>query len=98
MTIETKRTNDSLRRRARSEKVHESAARTLNWSTPMGLSFEHTRAVGARTSEKAILRWWGSAEQLSLPMKEFRNHCANNELPPPKKHWIATSDDFEHIF
>ena len=54
--IETPRNNDSLRRRARSEKVHESAARTLKFSTPMGLSFEHTRAVGTRASEKKTLR------------------------------------------
>ena len=52
--IETMRNNDSLKRRIRSEKVHESAARTLNFSTPMGLSFEHARAVGARASEKKI--------------------------------------------
>ena len=48
--IEIMRVNDSLKRRSRSEKVHESAATTLNFSTHMVLSFEHARAVGARAS------------------------------------------------
>ena len=47
MLIEKIRVNDSLKRRSRSEKVHEYAARTLNFSTPMGLSFEYARALGA---------------------------------------------------
>ena len=63
--IETLRKNDNLRRRTRSEKVHDSACRTLNVTSPMGLSFEHTRAVGAGASEKQTLEWWGS----SLPYK-----------------------------
>ena len=49
---ETPRSNDDLRHRMRSEKVHESESKTINFSTPMGLSFEHTRAIGARASEK----------------------------------------------
>ena len=49
--IETTRTNDSLRRRTRSSKVDELACRTINFTTPMGLSFEHTRTIGGRGSE-----------------------------------------------
>ena len=55
--IETTRVNDSLKWRIRSEKVHESAARTLNFSTHMGPAFEHTRVVGARASEQKLVEW-----------------------------------------
>ena len=54
MKIETPRNNDSLKRRVRSEKFHESAARVLNFSTPIGLAFEHARMEGARASKKSI--------------------------------------------
>ena len=57
MLIETTRVNNSLKRRIRSEKVHESAARTLNFSTHMGLAFEHARAVRARASEQKLVEW-----------------------------------------
>ena len=56
---ETPRKNDSLKRRIRSEKVHDSGCRTINFTTPMGLSFEHTRAVSARASEKKL---WNGGE------------------------------------
>ena len=45
--IETTQVNDSLKRRTRSEKVRKLAAHTLNFSAPIGLSFEHTRAAGS---------------------------------------------------
>ena len=48
MIIETPINNDSLKRRARSEKGHEYGSRTLNFSTPMGLTFEHARSKGER--------------------------------------------------
>lgn len=91
--IETMRNNDSLKRRIWSEKVHESAARTLNFSTPMGLSFEHARAAGARASEKKIAQWWGSAEKHALCIKDYFKHFENNESPPPRNYWIATNND-----
>ena len=78
-----------MRRRTRSEKVSESAARTINFSTPMGLSFEHTRAVGARASEKKIVEWWGSAEQHAFDLNEHKDHFKHNTLPLPKPYWTA---------
>ena len=53
--IDTIRKDNNLRRRNRSEKVHDSACRTLHFTSPMGLSFEHTRLVGARETEKKII-------------------------------------------
>ena len=50
--IETIRNNDSLKRSTRSKKMHASACRTINLTTPMGLSFEDTREIGARGIEK----------------------------------------------
>ena len=89
--IETTRTNDSSRRRTRSSKVEESACRTINFTTPMGLSFEHARAVGGRGSEKQIVEWWGSAVPHKMQLRQHKNHFAVNILPPPKPCWIATN-------
>ena len=93
MLIETMRSNDSLRRRIRSKKLCESAARTLNFSTPMGLSFEHTRAVGARASEKKLVQWWGSAEKHTLCIKDYFKYFENDDLPPPRNYWVARNND-----
>ena len=79
---ETPRKNDSLKRRIRSEKVHDSGCRTINFTTPMGLSFKHTRAVGARASEKKIMEWWGGHSQ----------HKFHKKVPPPKPCWLATEE------
>ena len=57
MATETLRKDDNLRLRMRSEKVLESSCITIKISTPMGLSFECTRAVGARASEKQTMQW-----------------------------------------
>ena len=71
--IETIRGNDNLRRRTRSEKFSNLAYQTLNFSTPTSLTFEHTRAVGARASEKKILEWWS----LSIPHYIFLEYYNN---------------------
>ena len=55
--VETKRKNNNLRCRTRSSKFNESSCRIINFTTPMGLSFEHTRASGARGSDKKIVQW-----------------------------------------
>ena len=89
--IETPRKNDNFKRRVRSEKVHKSAARTINFSTPMGLSFEHTRAEGAQASEEKIVKWWGSAEQYAFDLKPFKNQFQNKEPTPPKPYWVASN-------
>ena len=52
--IETSRRNDMLRRRASSSKANESTCRTIDFTVPMVLSFEHTQAAGAIGSEKKI--------------------------------------------
>lgn len=92
--IEIIRNNDNLRRRVRSEKVSDSACKTINFSTPMGLSFEHARAVGARASEKKIVQWWGSATPHSFSMNEYNNYFVTNDLETPKPHWTAKELDF----
>ena len=52
IVIECVRKDNNLKRRIWSDKVHDSSCRTINFTTPMGLSFEHTRAVVARPSEQ----------------------------------------------
>ena len=93
--IEIPRNDDSLKLRVRSEKVHELAARTLGFSTPMGLAFEHARGAGSREREKKLLKWWGSEEKDVLPIKELNKHFECNDLPPTEKHWVVTRNDVD---
>ena len=74
--IENVRNNDDLRRRTRSEKTHAIACRTMNMTTPMGLAFDHTRAIGARGSEKKIMEWWGSSTPYCMQCT-LQNHLQN---------------------
>ena len=96
--IETIRKNDNMRRRTRSDKVYDSACRTLNFGTPMGLSFEYTCAVGGRASESQILEWLGSALPHKLDIDKYKNYFRNNELLPPKQHWVSTDEDISPIY
>ena len=54
--IETVRKNDNMSRRMRSEIFYESVCPFMVMSIPMGLSFEYTRAVGARLSKNKTLQ------------------------------------------
>ena len=57
--IETPRANALLTRASFSDKVHHSAVRCISWSTPRGLSYEHTDLFLARVSEKRLVELWG---------------------------------------
>ena len=57
--IYTTRKNTMFTRACFSDKVHHSAARCISWSTPMGLSFEHTDLFLGRASEKRLVELWG---------------------------------------
>ena len=60
-TIEIVRKDGNLRRWTRLENVSDSMRRFLMRSTGMGLTFEHTRVIGARFSENSLLN--GEANQ-----------------------------------
>ena len=57
--IYTTWSNTLFTRASYSDKVHHSAVRCILWSTPEGLSFEHTKMFLARVSEKALVGLWG---------------------------------------
>ena len=57
--IYTTRKNTLFARASYSDKVHHSACRCISWSTPMGLSFEHTDLFLGRASEKKLVELWG---------------------------------------
>ena len=57
--IYTTRKNTLFTRASFSDKVHHSAVRCISWSTPQGLSFEHTKLFLARVSEKSLVELWG---------------------------------------
>ena len=74
MIVETVRKHNNGKRRMISEKFHDSACRTMNFTTGMGLSFECTKSVGARFSEKKITEEWGKLRTLELNL-ESCNGC-----------------------
>ena len=53
------RQNTLLTQACFSDKVNASAVRCISWSTPMGLSFEHTHLYLGRVSEKRLVELWG---------------------------------------
>ena len=57
--IYTTRKNTLFTRASYSNKVHHSAVRCILWSTPQGLSFEHTDLFLGRASEKKLVELWG---------------------------------------
>lgn len=57
--IETPRTNTVLTRAAYSNKIHGSATRCITWSTPSGLTYDHTPMFLGRVSEKRLVELWG---------------------------------------
>lgn len=57
--IYTTRKNTLFTRASYSDKVHASAVRCISWSTPMGLSYEHTDLFLGRVSEKKLVELWG---------------------------------------
>ena len=57
--IYTTRKNTMYTRACYSDKVHASAVRCISWSTPMGLSFEHTDLFLGRATEKKLVELWG---------------------------------------
>jgi hypothetical protein len=63
--IDEQRSNTVLSRAARSYKVKHAAARCITWSTPSGLTFEHTNLFFARVSEKMLVKLWGPRMQKS---------------------------------
>ena len=57
--IYTSRKNTLFTRASYSDKMHASAVRCISWSTPMGLSYEHTDLFLGRVSEKKLVQLWG---------------------------------------
>ena len=51
--------NTLFNRASYSDKVHHSAVRCISWSTPEGLSFEHTKMFLSQASEKSLVELWG---------------------------------------
>lgn len=59
MTDDPKK-NSAIKRAMWSDKINHVGARIISWSTPSGLTVEHTSPIMARASESAIVALWGS--------------------------------------
>jgi len=62
-----------------SSNMHAVAARCMTWTTPMGLSFEHSPLFGARLTDTGIIALWGSLGEAKAPVESWRNHCHAHE-------------------
>ena len=72
---ESIRKDSSLNRRQQSSKMKAAAMRYLNFSTPAGLSVEHTRAYGARPSEVAHVIKHGSLGKKKADLENWKDCC-----------------------
>ena len=52
--------NSAMKKAVWSDKVQHAAGRIITWSTPSGLTVEHTPMYMARATESAIVALWGS--------------------------------------
>ena len=59
MTADPKQ-NSAIKKGMWSDKINHAGVRICSWSTPSGLTFEHTPAYMARATETAIVALWGS--------------------------------------
>ena len=58
--IDDPKKNSAMKKACWSDKVHHAAARIITWSTPSGLTVEHTPLFMGRATESAIVSLWGS--------------------------------------
>ena len=58
--IDDPKKNSAMKKAVWSDKVHHAAGRIITWSTPAGLTVEHTPLFMARATESAIVALWGS--------------------------------------
>jgi hypothetical protein len=93
---ETVRKDDPIRRRLRSEKMHATAARWLNFMTPSGLSFEHTRLYGGRVTEICLTESHGCHHQhgaeMKAPVHLWKNYAQSNPQRQQLRYWTALDD------
>lgn len=72
-----------MKRAIWSDKVHHAAACIITWSTPTGLTVEHTPLFMGRATESAIVSLWGSYDS-TVPLPQVP------EIPPPPLTHIKT--------
>ena len=87
--IETIRKNDLLKRSGHSSKMHAQAWRIIVWVTPMGLTFEHTRAMGGRCDENELVRTHSILERTNGPILEWKDYAKNKPKREILKYWTA---------
>ena len=58
--VDDPKKNSAMKRAMWSDKVHHAAARIITWSTPAGLTVEHSPLFMGRATESAIVSLWGS--------------------------------------
>ena len=85
---DTKRQDDGKRRRFHSDKMKADAVRWINWSSGIGLSFEHTKAVGGRCSERELVRQHGSLGRKKSQMEEWKDYYLAREENRMKDMWM----------
>ena len=58
--IDDPKKNSAMKKAVWSDKVHHAAGRIITWSTPSGLTVEHTPLYMGPATESAIVALWGS--------------------------------------
>jgi hypothetical protein len=89
---ETRRKDDTARRTQHSSKMHCSAFRWINFVSPCALSFEHTRAFGARADEVRLVEYFGSYKTEKAPVAEWNNYAKTHPARDVLKYWTLRDE------
>ena len=64
----------------------------MKFTTPMSLSFGHTRVIGDRGSEKKIMECRSSSVPHKFNTIDYKNHFTSECLNAPKPYWVSTDE------
>ena len=96
--VYVRRKNDPVRRRTLSPKVHACAGRCMTWTTPTGLTFEHTKLFGGRATEVSLVKLWGSEGVSKADIKEWKGKFLQKETNKEQRLQTSVDDvDFSNL-
>ena len=90
--VETIRKNDLLKRSGHSSKMKAQAWRTIIWVTSMGLTFEHTRAMGGRCDENELVRTHSILGRMNAPILDWKNYAHSRDENKILRYWSSVED------
>ena len=89
---QTIRKNDNLRRSQHSSKMKASAWRIIMWTTCTGLTFEHTRPMGARADECKMVQCHSTLGRAYADLESWKDYAIKNPIRSDLKYWTVNNE------